>query len=318
MIAAIDNFLPVELSIGTLDIGVHPIRVHFPAYSGNDCFKAILSTPHNLSMLVGSGYESDFHQRLISSFLSALIQGMSGMTRDVRDMLCAGRRLWKAYIEPLNPENIADTMKLVEVDHKQKVLLSYLNKRMVNLSKNIESYLLSLGGSDSSEETSKLPYLSKCLLLASFICQHNKATKDKQLFTSTANGKRRSKHDDNGDPESAAYASWDQQRLNLLKPRSFPLERMMSIFVNIVGLHEGKELVLTTGTTATFVSALGNAVFLENLGQLRLLGLLRELTNDEGTPLSGAMYCCDIGKEDAESIAKSVQFPLNKYLLYDV
>lgn len=308
----------MEKSIGTLDIGLHPIRINFPAYSGNDIFKAILKTPDNLATLVGTEYNSEFHQVLINSFVSALVQAMCGMTRDVRDMLRAGRRLWPAYIEPLSLQNIEFTMKGVEGNGEvtQKALLSYLDQRMVKLSKNIEDSLLSLGGGgDTADTASELPYLSKCLLLASFICQHNKADKDKQLFTNTGNGKRRRQRQEEGDAESAAFGTWNQQRLKMLRPRSFPLERMLSIFVNIVGLHEGKQLTLTTGTTASLLSSLGNSVFLETVGQLRAIGLLREIPSEDGINLSAAMYCCDVGKDDAKSLAQSIGFSLEKYLL---
>lgn len=316
----IDNNASVDKASGVLNNGVHPIRIHFAAYSGNDTFKRILRTPRNLATFTGSGYycNTDFRQLLMNSFLSALVQSMSGMTRDICDMLYAGRRLWPSYIEPLSSNNIEATMKMVggNQEDKQKLLLSYLNQRMVKLSKNIESCLLSLDEGTAIEAKSELPYLSKFLLLAAFLCQHNKAEKDKQLFTITGNGRRRKRQQDEGEPENAAYATWDQQRTKMLKPRSFPLERMLSIFVNIVGLHEGRDLVLTAGaTTSSFLSSLGHSVFLETLGQLRASGLLREIMSDGETSLSSAMYCCDMGKDDAESLAESVGFSLEQYLL---
>jgi hypothetical protein len=261
---------------------------------------------------------TDFQKLLVNSFLSALVQAMSGMTRDVRDMLYSGRRLWPLYIEPLSSENIEETMSVVSTKQEdtQKSLLSYLNQRMVKLSKNIEGSLLSLGDENGNDSTSDLPYLSKFVLLAAFLCQHNKADKDKRLFMINGNGRRRRQQQDKGEPENAAFATWDQQRLKMLKPRSFPLERLLSIFINIVGLHEGKELVLPTGaTTSFFLSSLGNSVFLETLGQLRVSGLLREISSDGETSLSAAVYCCDMGKDDAEGLAASVGFSLEDYLL---
>ena len=107
-------------------MGLHPIPVHFPAYSDDEVYIAILKTPDNLAVVVGTGYSSEFHQMLIHSFLTALVQTMRSMTRDVRDMLRAGRQLWPLYVEPLNPQNIESTMTAVEGDDKSKALLSYL------------------------------------------------------------------------------------------------------------------------------------------------------------------------------------------------
>ena len=298
-------------------MGLHPIPVHFPAYSDNEVFKAILMTPDNLAAVVGTGYSSEFHQTLIHSFLNALVQTMRSMTRDVRDMLRAGRHLWPLYVEPLNAQNIESTMKAVEGEDQSKALLSYLGKRMLKLSKNVELILLSLGceSDPTSSKDTELPYLAKCMILASFICQHNKADRDKQLFTIIANGKRRRQNEGEGDAETVAYGTWDQQRLRMLKPRSFPLERMLSIFVNIVGLHEGRELFLTNESMRALVASLGTTVFLETVGQLRAIGLLREIPSEEGISLSAAMYCCDMGKDDAESVARSIDFPLERYLV---
>jgi hypothetical protein len=291
--------------------------VRFPAYSDNEIFKAILTTPDNLAVVVGKGYSSEFHQMLIHSFLTALVQTMRGMTRDVRDMRRAGRYLWPLYVEPLNPQNIDLTMKALEGQDQPKALLSFLGKRMLKLSKNVEIMLLSLGcDSDPTTVTaSALPYLSKCMILASFICQHNKADKDKQLFTNISNGTKRRQHEAEGDAETVAYGTWDQKRLRMLKPRSFPLERMLSIFVNIVGLHEGREHFLTKESMSSLVSRLGTTVSLETVGQLRAIGLLREIPSEDGISLSTTMYCCDMGKDHAESVARSIDFPLERYLV---
>lgn len=316
----IDNAASVERSIASIKMSLHPICIQFPAYADNATFEAILLRPDNLSSLTGTIPDSAFHRALVTSFVSSLVQAMRSITRDVRDMLRVGCQIWLSFIEPLSAQNIESTIKAAEsfgVD-KENALLSYMGHRMVKLSKNMENILFSLGeGGGPEDPVSDFPYLWKCMVLASFICQHNKADKDRQLFTITGNGKRRrqNQYQDDGDPESAAFASWDQQRLRMLRPRSFPLERMLTIFVSIVGLHEQRQRVLVDETTESFISSLGNSVFLETVGQLRATDMLRELPREGGLPMSAAMYYCEIGRDDAESVAKSIDFPLERYLV---
>ena len=315
----IDNAVPVDRSIASIKMSLHPICIHFPAYSDNGTFEAILLMPDNLSSLTGIIPDSAFHRALVTSFVSSLVQAMRSVTRDVRDMLRVGCQVWLSFIEPISAQNIESTIKAAKAfgPDQEKALLSYMGHRMVKLSKNMENVLFSLGeGGGPEDPVSDLPYLWKCMVLASVICQHNKADKDRQLFTMTGNGKRRrqNQYQDDGDPEGAAFASWDQQRLRMLRPCSFPLERMLTIFVSIVGLHEQRQLVVDE-TTESFVSSLGNSVFLETVGQLRATGLLRELPREGGLPMSAAMYCCDLGRDDAESVARSIDFPLERYLV---
>jgi hypothetical protein len=314
MYSRIDNAATVDKSTGTISNGGHPIRVHFGAYSDNETLIAILKQPENLEKMIGKGYSSAFHQMLIKSFLSSFVQSICGVTRDINDMICAGRRLWLNYTEPLGPQQIDDTLKLIEGNNDvQKALLSHLDERMVKLSKNIEKSIISLDHMPDGSPLHDLPYLVKCLLLASFICQHNRADKDKQLFSIVGSGKRRAKQRDAEDnPESVAYATWDQQRLKALRPRSFPLERMLSIFVNLVGQQQS----LTYATsTKDFIASLGNTVFLETISQLHSMGLIRETVSDDGVQLGSPTYCCDLSRDDANHLAQSISFPLDRYLV---
>lgn len=316
----IDNAAPVDKSVASIKMSVHPICIHFPAYSDNATFEAILLMPDTLSSLTGTTPDSSFHRTLVTNFVRSLVQAMRSITRDVRDMLRVGCRLWLSFIEPLSAQNIESTIKAAKSfgEDQEKALLLYMGRRMVKLSKHLESVLISFGEEGGLEAlVSDLPYLCKCMILASFICQNNKADKDKQLFTITGNGKRRrqNQQQEEGDPESAAFATWDQQRLRMLRPRCFPLERMLTIFVSIVGLHEQRHLVSINKTPESFISSLGNSTFLETIGQLRAMGLLRELPKEGGIPMSAAMYCCDMGRDDAELVARSIDFPLERYLV---
>mmetsp|Transcript_7117 Transcript_7117/g.11270 ORF Transcript_7117/g.11270 Transcript_7117/m.11270 type:complete len:802 (+) Transcript_7117:3-2408(+) len=321
MNSRIGNVEVIEKSIGNISLGVHPISIHFEAYLGNDAFLKILKTPENIAKIIGSEYkDSDFHRVTVNTFLGSLVQTMVGMTRDVRDMISAGRHYWPSYIEPLSQANINSTMaRFKGSENMQEAILSFLDQRMMKLSQSVEQRLLYLGNCNGSwiSSLTRLPYLSKCLLLACFICQHNKVDQDRKLFNTSSNGKRR-KQQHEGDSEMGAYASWDEKALRALRPRSFPLERMLSVFVNIVALHDGENLVHEHDHGATirsFLSSLGHNVFFETIGRLRLDGLLKEIPNKEGIQLSNYMYFCELGRDDANSLAESIGFQLEKYLI---
>jgi hypothetical protein len=172
-------------------------------------------------------------------------------------------------------------------------------------------------------------------LLAAFVCQSNKPDKDKALFTIQKNGKKNSRQGHrvgSNDADGLAYGStaWEQQRLKMLRPRTFPLERMLSVFVNIVGLIGGEEkLRLTTNSTVDpreLLHAIGSTCFFENLARLRETGLLHEVqgaftgggdgfTSFDGINMLSSKYWCELNRDDAEALAASVEFPLENFLL---
>jgi Origin recognition complex (ORC) subunit 5 C-terminus len=216
-------------------MALHPIRIHFAAYSDDQTLRDILMTRDNLPILVGNCGNTGFQKSLVNSFVGTLIQVMRSITRDIRIILRAGVRLWDAYTEPLLPDNIQSTINQLNLsgkDHQQE-MLSFLGQRLIKLSRNINEVVLSVGdtvimGNDYDD----LPYLAKCMIMASYICQHNNAKKDKTLFTIYGNAKsRHRKHHgyDGIDPEKDAFAIFDPNRSKALRSKGFPLERMLSI-----------------------------------------------------------------------------------------
>jgi hypothetical protein len=63
------------------------------------------------------------------------------------------------------------------------------------------------------------------------------------------------------------------------------------------------------------LSSIGNVVFLETIGILRAAGLLRETSSGKDDVFNAAFYACDIEEEDVDILAKSIGFPLEKYLI---
>ena len=326
-----------------------------------------------------------FGNHLLRSFLHTLYQAIGSSSRDVRCFVWAGRLLWTKYIEPLHKDRVDDTVRLVqsrikagqtrELDNKavgedvllEKEILLYLDEQILTHSKIINllafpvpvetsrpnSTTMTIAG-QTQDRHGDMPYLSKCMLLAGFICQHNKPATDKELFSIEKNaqrGKRRRQsvrrgHDEDGDEEAAAYAdtTFHQERLQILRPKSFVLERMLSVFVSIVGQNGSSEQNLVLDASLGFVPSslpssspfsvgndglmewirsLGSPVFFESIAALRDMGLFREvegtcrISDDyrlEAISMNNTKYCCDLSKEDATAVANSIGFELAQYL----
>lgn len=340
----------MKKSVGNIECAIHPLQIRFPAYSDKAVFKEILTK--SLHMENMTNHEDNKNTNipdLGSSFLDTVIQSLLGTTRDVRAMIGMAKCLWPIYTAPVTADNMKRTMEIVSQRLKkhgqdgdernsymlQNELLQYLDEKiMKHTALWIENCLGLMN--DLGRPTADMPYLTKCFLLAGFICQHNKPEKDKQLFTNEK-GKKKTKHSQRvgvRDAESSAFAdsTWDQRRLKLLRPRCFPLERVLSVLVSIIGVVQaGDNLIhqkfdVDEADFGQIVRSMGNPIFFQCLAHLRKMGLLREIPGNQvvggegktslhGVNKSNPMYCCDLDYEDAEMLAQSIQFPLSDYLI---
>jgi Origin recognition complex (ORC) subunit 5 C-terminus len=265
-----------------------------------------------------------------------LVQSLYGGCRDLKEIVRLGRSLWPLYVLPLHSSKIEQTMKNV---HKMfslskdtpattasagRHILSFLDKQiMPHMRQKLDQciYTLRDEGLNSGENghcvvngegLQSLPYLTKCLMLAAFICQTNKADKDKQLFTMQKNGKKNNGNKRKSPGEDIAFGAAKNGMAKLYRPRPFPMERMLSVFVSIVGLNQGQTKPSTgtpSGTNSVDPSATGSSDFLESLSYLRDVGILQEASN-----LASPRFWCSLTKEEAEAVSESVNFQLESYL----
>mmetsp|Transcript_43282 Transcript_43282/g.90125 ORF Transcript_43282/g.90125 Transcript_43282/m.90125 type:complete len:432 (+) Transcript_43282:1-1296(+) len=199
------------------------------------------------------------------------------------------------------------------------------------------------------------PYLRSCLLLAAFVCQHNKADQDRKLFSVHGNGKRRrSKAKEDvygGNDEDLAFASTSrhhgskgqhQQQLHVveqlrsLRLRPIPLERVFSIFVTLVrlnpaattsvaksrrdredgaGFRENIDDVLDLEAT---MDDLGSSRLYSDLSHLIDLGYLHLVKGNNNQPLvhlAPSRILCSLAREEAFEIADRIGIPLQRYLI---
>ena len=163
---------------------------------------------------------------------------------------------------------------------------------------------------DSSKPyAERLPYVTKFLLLAAFLCQNKKAESDRNLFTkkNTGKSKRSTKKADIG--SSYAASSAELKQLTVRQP-SFPLERLLSVFYSIMSSY---------GHSSLQVSEMGTDRLYQAISQLNATGLIsrtgssRNNNKKVAKEMTAAKFTCTLSREDARIIATSVGFPLDRY-----
>lgn len=188
------------------------------------------------------------------------------------------------------------------------------------------------------------PYLRSCLLLAAFVCQHNKADRDRKLFSIHGNGRRRkSKAKEDiygGNDEDLAFGSTNVtmqsssargnkrqqphqvEQLRSLKLRPIPLERIFSIFVTLVRLNpsnSGGHDDTFGGDNEAEVEAtmddLGSSRLYTDLSHLIDLGYLHLVKGNQPIHLAPSRILCSLTREEALEISDRIGIPLERYLL---
>ena len=319
----------------------------------------ILRVPKLVSLIVGDqfhpffwpGSENNFGKRVVNAFLATLVQSLSNSTRDIREFLRIGRAFFPIYIEPLHPSRIDKTLELagndlqrnLETDQPDYIggiessLFEFLDKKFFrDAGKVLNSTLHCLSIDSPVFETtlsrprnrnhlndSGQPYVRVCLLLAAYICQNNKSDKDKDVFSIQGKGRKRSRNQRVGNSlDEIAFISrvGDSQHLKAVRPRPFPLERMLSIFVTIYQLNPSNGGLLSMMCGGSSLRWLGSSYLYQNLAHLRDLGYLHEVHSagqlkSEQMSTSSTKYWCSLSRAEANSISQAVDIPLNSYLL---
>lgn len=289
-----------------------------------------------------------FTRQIVKSFLNTLVQTLYGSIRDLKEFVRVGRSLWPRYVQPLQSDNIEKTLLALQkrassttgIASSQpldvpaavgaKQILPFLDQQILpHIRANLTYGLYSLSEQEHQQvkpggSLTATAYLVKCLMIAAFICQHNKADKDKQLFTIQKNGKRsHSNKKQQSHGEDLAFGNARNGVSKSFKLRLFPMERMLSVFVSIVGLNEdrmpGKAGQLLR-VNELKPNKIGSSDLLDSLAHLRDMGMLHEKSSSSGgisteeANLSAPKYWCSLTREEAEEVAKSVNFPLESYL----
>jgi hypothetical protein len=312
-----------------------------------------LSTKQVLEQIVGSYADETttkkaFRTKLIEAFLGALVQFISDSTRDLRDFVRLGRTFWPLYIEPLQPNNIKQTLDLVhkktasssrpKEDAGQEIVAHLGQKFFKHIGTlsgdttgiSLDSPMIVRSGNEKASPSlqqfdTNQPYLRSCLLLAAFICQNNRPEQDKKVFSSHGNGKRkkRARESHSGGDEGVAFSSSaaDVLQLRSLRPRPFQVERVFSIFTTLVNLNPVRSGEATErGDEDDTAESLGSFHLYDDLAQLIDHGHLHPVgfvgsVRGEQVNLNCAKFWCSLTKVKAVKIARKLRIPLETYIV---
>lgn len=310
----------------------------------------MLKTEAILALIVGRKADhpssGSFLNKAIDAFLTSLVQILSDTTIDINEYVRIGRSLWPTYIQPMESQTIRETLKVIDIDlngdetpteKDDTQILGLLSRRFLSQIGKISRVLttLSIDSTGSVVRTFpsrptnlcdfELPFLQICLLLASFICQKNRAENDQKVFSVHGNGKRRkSKKGDESNEDNTAFATAGSgiEKLRSLRPRPFLVERVYSIFVTLIRLNPDSvpKILGTTKRIEFSVDTLGTTRLYEDFRRLMDLGYIHEAgftsdTKGEEINLNGARYWCSLTDQQASDLARSVNIPLDSYLV---
>ena len=283
-------------------------------------------------------------KKAIDTFLVSLVQFVSDSTRDIKDFVRLGRALWPVFIAPLHPQQIDATLKSIAGGTTSNNDTAVETKLLTFLGQKLFQYTGTISGEDItsllldpssigqppraplSQCHINLPYYQSCLLLAAFICQHNRSDLDKKVFAAEGNGKRRKKqsqdNQNKGDDEHLAFSSSSSElkQLQSLRPRPFQVERVLSIFVTLVRLNPIKLGHFPEIDDGERMKRLGSSFLYKDLAQLIDLGYLHSTNfvgniKTEQINFNGAKFWCSMTREEAITIARRVNIPLDNYIV---
>ncbi|KHG29409.1 Origin recognition complex subunit 5 [Gossypium arboreum] len=268
-----------------LNIGyVEPIPLYFPDYTEGDLRHIFMANQTN--------------SRLYASFLDVVLRPFCRVTRQVDELAAAFSSLFKKYSEPLSDKEVRSQPLLkAETNEETKKTNS---SRMLGIREDFDKI-------DFHMSTS-----AKYLLISAFLASRNPATLDASLFDSTGVSDSR-KRKRKASEKSMDQKEMAEQELLMKGPGTFPLERLLAIFQCITSLaedsldeEESHELTVEGGSRGLMsdvllqLSSLCNANFIIKGGSCPLEGSTR--------------YRTAVSEDLALKVARSLKFPLSKYL----
>lgn len=329
---------------------ISPTHSHLTQILCQERLRKLITGEQNTDLLLNHP-AAGFYDAVYASFLETLVQAMCDLTTDIREYLRIGRSLWPAYVLPCSPTNIHTTLERArkqaacgngksiasvanEDPHvlKREILLLLDQNIFPRVRNALEHGIGSLewdspGTIDETNpqsisptaENGHVPAFADYLLLAAYVCQVNRPDTDKQIFSIQKNGRKRRRGNANNDQsaggtgEDVAFGfSFTDQ--NTHRARSFPLERLYSLYVNMINLNYCKNSEPENGEDA--LRSLGTIEFDASVAFLIDVGVLHEYPSRSSTEtirLSQRSVWSSITKSEAQDAAKRVNFPLDRY-----
>ncbi|CAB79749.1 putative protein [Arabidopsis thaliana] len=310
-----------------------PIPLYFPEYSEEDLRQIFLRNQPN--------------RKLYSAFLDVVLKPFCRVTRRVEELSTTFSLLFRKFCEPLDDLGISpnEDMKRRLYSHLKPLIAHCLNEIFRVSSHPHDGETRGerrQKASYSSENREELEILdfhmstsAKFLLLSAFLASRNPATLDASMFDSTGGmDNRKRKRNEilmmhlhtvsdssycfllRASEKSMEKKEIAEQEAVMKGPGSFPLERLLAIFQCIASVgdssfgEEDEEEENTTGYDKE-----NNNLMSDILLQVSSLCDANFLIKSGSCPLEGSIRYRSMVSEDlAQKVAKSLSFPLSKYL----
>ncbi|KAI4328805.1 hypothetical protein L6164_021132 [Bauhinia variegata] len=294
---------------------VEPIPVYFPDYTEDELQKIFIRNQAN--------------QKLYSPFLDIVLRPFCRITRRIDELSTAFKPLFEKYCEPLsNPAVVPnEDMKRRLFSHIKPHISSSLNEVF-----KVSSPITSPEVEPSKEtkrkgnpkksghfpETEELEFhmstSAKYLLISAFLASRNPATLDASLFDFTGGSDNRKRKRKSSEKVLEQKESAEEELL-MKGPGTFPIERLLAIFQCIVSVAEDPSDEEEQKNEGLGVQDGNGGLMSDVLLQLSSLCNSNFIIKGGSCPIEGSTrYRSTISEDLALKVARSLKFPLSKYL----
>lgn len=269
-----------------------PVPVLFRAYE----------EPAIIQILTKERREQAFDAQQYSAFVRGCITPFIRCTRNLHMLHAVTERLfakYKSFID-LGKANAGDVQTLHKLlrPHIQEALDTF--QTGIGLS---DTEGAGQAGSGTGSLDFELPYMSKFILLASYIASRNSVEADKRIFDSSGGrGKRRRVNANQADKQIEAA-----KEAMLAGPKRFDTERLLAVFWSLMDSEAGDDPFCNS------VNVQSSEIFMQ-ISALVSLRLLTKVLSEDA--LSSCQYHCNLPDSLATKVAKNLKVDLSKYLAY--
>lgn len=287
---------------------MQPLKIHFPQYTKDQLLEILILDVEDVQDVIINNYEEEFvvskefYGRYLNLFLSVFYR----TCRDLAELRHMSKLNFIQYCDPIFKKECKqhDSMGLwrhILPVFKASLEVLYLRISPANQERKQENREIICEGTQTSKQqftfskenlaqSLELPFYAKYLLMAAYLASYNPAKEDKRLFMKY-HGKKTKRLAD------VKLKSKMSEKLNTqLGPKPFSFDRLVAIFYAI--LEEKVD----------FNSNL--LVQISTLVELQLLS-----TASDNSDLDNRKYKCCVGYEFVQTIAKTLDFNIRRYLV---
>ncbi|MCO5605838.1 hypothetical protein L7F22_060022 [Adiantum nelumboides] len=301
--------------------GLENLGLIFISSLGPDAFFSGTGLLELIPVYMRDYTDGDLHQILLkkkpnrelySAFLSAVLKPFSRVTRRVPKLSEALEPLLQKYVEPIRRGIVKPD------DQGKRKLFSLIQPHVTSalhqtcsLSFSANSSLLHGQKKVSAEYLDfQLSHCGKYLLISAFICSRNPATLDATLFDSSGGSSKKCRR--KGSQTAVEKKELEKQEKLLKGPGTFPLDRLLAIFCCISAdfADDTEEHELTSMDQCSGIEMSSDVLM-----QVSTLVNANLLYKGSSDPLEGApRYRCNASEELIQTVSRSINFPLSRYL----